>query len=93
MSFWIEQTFIGLSYGGLLFLLASGLSLIFGVMRIINMAHGSYFILGAYIAVTVLEVTGSWLLALPLASLAVAILGILMHRYFLRVLGLSLIHI
>ena len=89
MSFWIEQTFAGLSYGGLLFLLASGLSLIFGVMRIINMAHGSYFILGAYIAVTVVEVTGSWLLALLLASLAVAILGIFMHRYFLRVLGLQ----
>lgn len=87
MSFWIEQTFAGLSYGGLLFLLASGLSLIFGVMRIINMAHGSYFILGAYIGVTVVEVTGSWLLALLLASLAVAILGIFMHRYFLRVLG------
>src|SRR5213078_36657 len=45
-EFWIIQTFNGLSYGALLFLLASGLSLIFGVMRIVNLAHGSYFMLG-----------------------------------------------
>ena len=40
-DFWILQTFNGLTYGALLFLLASGLSLIFGVMRVVNMAHGS----------------------------------------------------
>ncbi len=87
MSFWIEQTFVGLSYGALLFLLASGLSLIFGVMRIINMAHGSYFLLGGYIGLTVIWGTGSWLLALPVSALSVALLGIFMQRYFLRPLG------
>jgi branched-chain amino acid transport system permease protein len=87
MSFWIAQTFAGLSYGGLLFLLASGLSLIFGVMRIINMTHGSYFLLGAYLATTVLHVTGSWLLTLPIVGLVVAFLGVSMQRYLLRPLG------
>lgn len=87
MSFWIAQTFAGLSYGGLLFLLASGLSLIFGVMRIINMTHGSYFLLGGYLATTVLQVTGSWLLTLPIVALIVAFVGIFMERYFLRPLG------
>lgn len=87
MSFWIAQTFAGLSYGGLLFLLASGLSLIFGVMRIINMTHGSYFLLGGYLATTVLQVTGSWLLTLPIVALMIAFLGISMQRVLLRPLG------
>lgn len=87
MSFWIAQTFAGLSYGGLLFLLASGLSLIFGVMRIINMTHGSYFLLGGYLATTVLQVTGSWLLTLPIVALIVAFLGVSMQRVLLRPLG------
>ena len=52
-EFWITQTFNGLSYGALLFLLASGLSLIFGVMRIVNLAHGSYFMLGGYVGLSV----------------------------------------
>ena len=52
-DFWVIQTFNGLSYGALLFLLASGLSLIFGVMRIVNLAHGSYFMLGGYVGLTV----------------------------------------
>ena len=52
-DFWVVQTFNGLSYGALLFLLASGLSLIFGVMRIVNLAHGSYFMLGGYVGLTV----------------------------------------
>ena len=52
-EFWVTQTFNGLSYGALLFLLASGLSLIFGVMRIVNLAHGSYFMLGGYVGLSV----------------------------------------
>ena len=51
-EFWVTQTFNGLSYGALLFLLASGLSLIFGVMRIVNLAHGSYFMLGGYVGLS-----------------------------------------
>jgi branched-chain amino acid transport system permease protein len=87
MSFWITQAFNGISYGALLFLLASGLSLIFGVMRIVNLAHGSYFLLGGYVALTVIRTTGSWLLAIPAAALTIGLLGLAMERVFLRRLG------
>ncbi|ETX03157.1 MAG: ABC transporter permease [Candidatus Entotheonella factor] len=87
MNFWMIQTFNGISYGALLFLLASGLSLIFGVMRIVNLSHGSYFLLGGYFAITVMNLTGSWLLALPVSALGVAVIGILIERVFLRPLG------
>ena len=85
--FWLLQVFNGASYGALLFLLGSGLSLIFGVMRIVNLAHGSLFLLGGYIALTVIWATGSWLLAIPVAALAIAALGVAMERIFLRPLG------
>ena len=85
--FWLIQAFNGISYGALLFLLGSGLSLIFGVMRIVNLAHGSYFLLGGYVALSVIWTTGSWSLALPVAALAIAIVGLLMERIFLRPLG------
>jgi len=86
-EFWILQVFNGISYGALLFLLAAGLSLIFGVMRIVNLAHGSYFLLGGYVALTVIWTTGSWALAIPVAALTVAVLGLVMERVFLRPLG------
>jgi branched-chain amino acid transport system permease protein len=85
--FWLIQAFNGISYGALLFLVGSGLSLIFGVMRIVNLSHGAYFLLGGYIALSVIWATGSWALAIPVAALAVAILGLLMERIFLRPLG------
>ena len=72
-QFWLIQAFNGISYGALLFLVGAGLSLIFGVMRIVNLAHGSYFLLGGYVALTVIWTTGSWLLALPLAALSVGV--------------------
>ena len=87
LNFWLIQAFNGISYGALLFLVGSGLSLIFGVMRIVNLAHGAYFLLGGYVALTVIWTTGSWLLALPVASLAIALLGLAMERVFLRPLG------
>src|SRR5438034_8891011 len=65
LNFWLIQAFNGISYGALLFLVGSGLSLIFGVMRIVNLAHGSYFLLGGYVALSVIWTTGSWALALP----------------------------
>ena len=55
MEYWIIQCFNGISFGALLFLLASGLSLIFGVMNIVNVSHGSYFMLGGYIGYTVVN--------------------------------------
>src|SRR5215470_2333949 len=87
LRFWLIQTFNGISYGALLFLLGSGLSLIFGVMRIVNLAHGSYFLLGGYVALSVILATGSWVLAIPMAALSIALLGLLMERIFLRRLG------
>ena len=86
-SFWLIQTFNGVSYGALLFLLASGLTLIFGVMRIVNLSHGAYFLLGGYVAISVIGATGSWLLALPVAALVIALLGLIIERVFLRPLG------
>ena len=83
-QFWIVQAFNGVSYGALLFLVGSGLSLIFGVMRIVNLSHGAYFLWGGYIALSVIAATGSWALSLPLAALAVAAIGIAMERLFLR---------
>jgi branched-chain amino acid transport system permease protein len=87
LNFWLIQTFNGISYGALLFLVGSGLSLIFGVMRIVNLAHGSYFMLGGYVALTVIWTTGSWLLAIPVAAITIALLGLVMERVFLRQLG------
>ena len=86
-QFWLIQTFNGVSYGALLFLVGSGLSLIFGVMRIVNLSHGSYFLLGGYVALSVIWTTGSWLLALPVAALTIGVVGLLMERFFLRPLG------
>ena len=64
-QFWVIQVFNGVSYGALLFLIGGGLSLIFGVMRIVNLSHGAYFLWGGYIALSVIQVTGSWALSLP----------------------------
>jgi branched-chain amino acid transport system permease protein len=84
MQFWIIQTLNSLALGGLLFLLAAGFSLIFGLMRIANLTHGSLFMIGAYLGVTVLRyVPNLWLAAL-VAGLAVALFGGLLERLILR---------
>ncbi|MGA9083620.1 MAG: branched-chain amino acid ABC transporter permease [Pseudolabrys sp.] len=83
-QFWVVQAFNGVSYGALLFLVGSGLSLIFGVMRIVNLSHGAYFLWGGYIALSIIAATGSWALSLPFAALAVALIGLVMERLFLR---------
>lgn len=86
-SWFLIQVFNGISYGALLFLLASGLTLIFGVMRIVNLSHGAYFLLGGYIALSVIKMTDSWAFAVPVAALVVAVVGLVMERVFLRPLG------
>ena len=83
-QFWVIQAFNGISYGALLFLVGSGLSLIFGVMRIVNLAHGSYFLLGGYVALSVISATDSWALSIPVAALTIALVGVVMERLFLR---------
>lgn len=79
----ITQILNGTSYGLLLFLLAAGLSLIFGLMGVANMAHGSYYMLGAYIGITIIRTTGNFVLAIITAALTVSLLGIAMERFFL----------
>jgi branched-chain amino acid transport system permease protein len=68
----------------LLYLIAAGLSLIFGLMKILNLTHGSYYLIAGYIGFSVVRATGSFLLAVAVATLAVTGLGIAMERMFLR---------
>jgi branched-chain amino acid transport system permease protein len=84
MEFWVGQVFNGISYGALLFLLAGGLSLIFGMMRIVNMTHGSYYLLGGYVALTVISTFGNFWLGILGAALAIALIGISEWNAFLK---------
>jgi len=73
--FYLEQALNGLQLGVLLFLMAAGLTLVFGIMNLINLAHGSLYMLGAYFAATMLSQTGSLLLALFAATAFTALCG------------------
>ena len=83
MEFVIISTLNGLSYGLLLFMLSSGLTLIFSMMGVLNFAHASFYMLGAYVGYTVSRLVGFWP-ALILAPLVVGGLGALFERHFLR---------
>lgn len=86
MQFWIIQGLNSLALGGLLFLLASGFSLIFGLMRLANLTHGAFFMLGAYIGANLLrsfEGINLWVATL-LAGLIVAAIGGVLERLVLR---------
>src|SRR5437588_2649150 len=78
------QTINGVVTGMILALVASGLTLIFGIMDVVNFAHGELFMLGAYVGVVILATTGSFWLALVAATLLVAIFGALMQLVTLR---------
>lgn len=78
------QLLNGVQYGLLLFLISSGLTLVFGVMGVINLAHGSLFMIGAYIAYVVAAATGSLWLAMPVAVLGGAAFGALLERGLFR---------
>ena len=84
MSVFLAQLLNGLQYGLLLFLIASGLTLIFGVLRVINLAHGSLFMMGAYTAFLVARSTGSLWFALPVAIVAGIVLGLALERFLFR---------
>lgn len=84
MNFWLVQAINGISYGMLLFLVAAGLSLVFGLMNIINLAHGSYYMLGTYIGITVYRYSQNFILAVVGAAIALAILGVLTQRFILH---------
>jgi branched-chain amino acid transport system permease protein len=74
----------GITFGALLFLLASGFTLIFGLMRITNMSHGGLYLVGGYVGLTVLGRTGNFWLALLVAGVGVGLLGLGIERFLLR---------
>jgi len=84
MELLVAQLLNGLVYGVLLFLMAAGLSLIFGLMNVVSLAHGSFFMLGAFLGLSIFHATGSFWLALILAPIPVVALGVLMELMFLR---------
>jgi len=82
--FLAQQVLNGLSFGALLFLLASGLTLVFGLMRIVNMAHGAFYMLGGYIGVVIATLTGNLLIAVIAAVVAVGVTAFLVEVVLLR---------
>ena len=80
----LEQTLNGLQFGLMLFLLAAGLTLVFGIMDMINLAHGALYMIGAYLAATVAQATGSFTLAVLGAVVGTAIIGVLLELTVLR---------
>ncbi|WP_439514437.1 branched-chain amino acid ABC transporter permease [Oceanibaculum nanhaiense] len=80
----IEQVLNGLQLGTMLFLMAAGLTLVFGIMHLINLAHGSLYMIGAYVAATVQQATGSFTLGLLAALPAAALTGMAMEAIALR---------
>src|SRR6201986_4009901 len=84
----VTQTTSGLIVGMLLFLVAAGVTLIFGVLKIVNFAHGTFYMLGGYVAYTTLNVTDSYTLAVLSGTLAMALFGALFERFLIsRVYG------
>lgn len=84
MGFWLIQSLNGLALGGLLFLLSSGFSLIFGLMRVANLTHGAYFMLGAYVGLSVLWAGFGFGAAVAAGALSVALAGGVVERFILR---------
>ena len=84
MEFLVIQTFNGLSYAALLFLLSGGLTLIFGVMKIVNIAQGSFFLVGGYVGYTVVSLTGNFYLGFLVACIIIGLLGITLEHLLLE---------
>jgi branched-chain amino acid transport system permease protein len=84
MNFWLIQSLNSLALGSILFTLAAGFSLIFGLMRVANLSHGAYFMLGAYVGLAVLDAGWGFGWALLAAGLAVGLLGAIVERLVLR---------
>ena len=84
MLYFIEQCLNGIQLGMLLFLLAAGLTLIFGIMDLVNLAHGSLYMIGAYFAATFAELTGSFVLGAILALVATLAVGMALEVIAMR---------
>jgi branched-chain amino acid transport system permease protein len=84
MTYFIEQSLNGIQLGMLLFLLAAGLTLIFGIMNLVNLAHGSLYMMGAYFAATFASWTDSFVLGAILAVLAALVFGMALEVVAIR---------
>src|SRR5262249_13826414 len=84
MVMWAILAVNSIALGGLLFLLSAGFSLIFGLMRIPNLMHGSFFLLGAYFGVTLLDKGYNFWLTALLSGIAMAVIGAFVERFLLR---------
>ena len=84
MKLFIMTILNGLTLAALYFLVASGFTLVFGLMRNVNLAHGSLYLAGAYIGFTILELTGSWILGVAGGFLSMAIMGLLFQVLIFR---------
>ena len=84
MENFVIQLLNGLVSGMLLFIMAAGLSLIFGQMNVINLSHGAYYLLGGYIGLSTVRWLGSFWLALIIAPIVVGLIGVVVERYLLR---------
>lgn len=94
MEFWIIQSLNALSFAMLLFLLCAGLSLIFGLMNILNLAHGSCYLIGAYVALSVMNWSDSFFLGLLAGSAAAGAVGFALQRFLLqRIYGRRLLQV
>jgi branched-chain amino acid transport system permease protein len=83
MSLWTIQILNGVSYGCLLFLLAAGLTLTQGLLRVVNLTHGSYYLLGGYFGLLTVKATGNYWLAILVGAASMAVLGLVIQRFFL----------
>jgi branched-chain amino acid transport system permease protein len=83
----VLQAINGVSLAALLFLLASGFTLSFGLMRVVNMAHGAYYLIGGYVGLSIARTTGSFTLAILGGGAAVVVLGFLVDRFLIRRTG------
>ena len=84
MQTFIQQTMNGVTYAGLLFLLGSGFTLIFGLMRIVNLAHGSIYLVGGYVGYAAMLATGQFVIAVASGAGSMAIFGVILERGLLR---------
>lgn len=84
VEFLILQVLNGLTFAALLFLVAGGFTLVFGVMRIVNLAHGAFYLLGGAVGISAAAVTDNWLIGLVAAGVTVGVVGLLSERVLLR---------
>lgn len=84
MDQFLQVALNGLTLAAVYFLVASGLSLIFGLMRVITMAHGTSYLLGGYIGYVVVRATGNWLFGAIVAAAAVGLVGLFIHQVLIK---------